>query len=104
KAVQIRTVKGEDFLWLLIQHILPKGFRKARNYGFLHPCSKKMIKLLQLILNFRPVLMYKNIRKRSHIICKSCGAKMLFLRTMLTMTDVQQIVFGNTIPGGGYAM
>lgn len=23
-----RTLKGEDFLWLLFQHILPKGFRR----------------------------------------------------------------------------
>ncbi|CAB1059357.1 Transposase, partial [Olavius sp. associated proteobacterium Delta 1] len=21
-----RTVKGEDFLWLVLQHVLPKGF------------------------------------------------------------------------------
>ena len=32
-----RTVTGEDFLWLLMRHVLPKSFRKARCYGFLHP-------------------------------------------------------------------
>ena len=24
---------------LVLQHVLPKGFRRARNYGFLHPNS-----------------------------------------------------------------
>lgn len=33
---QYRTLKGEDFLHLIMQHVLPKGFRRIRNYGFLH--------------------------------------------------------------------
>ena len=28
-----RTVPGADFLWLIVQHVLPKGFRRARNFG-----------------------------------------------------------------------
>ena len=32
-----RTVFGAQFLWLVLQHVLPKGFRRARNFGFLHP-------------------------------------------------------------------
>ncbi len=32
-----RTVSGATFLWLVLQHVLPKGFRRARNFGFLHP-------------------------------------------------------------------
>ena len=35
-----RTVSGADFLWLVPQHVLPKGFRRARNFGFLHPNVK----------------------------------------------------------------
>lgn len=35
-----RTVPGAQFLWLVLQHVLPKGFRRARNYGFLHPNRK----------------------------------------------------------------
>ena len=29
KTYQYKTVKGEEFLWLLVQHVLPKGFRKV---------------------------------------------------------------------------
>ena len=28
-----RTVSGATFLWLLMQHVLPKGLRRARNFG-----------------------------------------------------------------------
>jgi hypothetical protein len=28
------TEPAVDFLWWVLQHVLPKGFRRARNYGF----------------------------------------------------------------------
>ena len=31
-----RRLRGEDFIDLVLQHTLPKGFRRARDYGFLH--------------------------------------------------------------------
>jgi hypothetical protein len=47
---QNRTRKGEDFCWLVLQHVLPKGFRRIRDYGFLHGNAKKTLKLVQLVL------------------------------------------------------
>ena len=44
-----RTLPGADFLWLLVQHVLPKGLRRARNFGFLHPNSASAIRVLQLL-------------------------------------------------------
>ncbi len=41
--IERRTVSGADFLWLVLQHVLPKGFRRARNFGFLHPNCKRLI-------------------------------------------------------------
>jgi hypothetical protein len=35
-ASQTRTRAGADFLWRLRQHVLPKGWRRTRDYGFLH--------------------------------------------------------------------
>lgn len=43
-----RTLAGEDFLWLLLQHVLPKGFQRARNFGFLHHNCRRALHLLQL--------------------------------------------------------
>ncbi len=45
-----RTLKGEDFLRLVMQHVLPRGFRRVRDYGFLHGNAKKLLFLVQLIL------------------------------------------------------
>ena len=39
--------------WLLL-YVLPKGFRRARNFGFLHPNSKRLIALLHLVLKLAP--------------------------------------------------
>jgi len=104
KTVQTKTVKGEDFLWMLMRHVLPKGFRKVRSYGFLHPCSKKMIQLLKLILNFNPVRMYKKLREKAGIICKCCGAKMTILRAMIPITEARRLALRNILTGGGYVM
>ncbi len=45
-----RREKGEVFLWLVLQHVLPKGFRRIRDYGFLHGNARKTLKLIQWIL------------------------------------------------------
>ena len=79
-----RTVSGEYFLYLLMLHILPKGFRRARSYGFLHPCSKTLIRLLQLILHVNPFASLKQ-KIRPKITCPICGNVM---KVVLTMTMV----------------
>ena len=43
-----RTVAGAQFLRLVWQHVLPKGLRRARNFGFLHPDSKRLIAVRKL--------------------------------------------------------
>lgn len=91
KKYQLRTVTGEHFLWLLMQHVLPKGFRRVRDYGFLHACSKQLIKLLQYLLNFNPVKMV--IKQRAEIICKCCGAKMKIILTMIPGFSVPALLF-----------
>lgn len=48
-----RTLKGEAFLQLISLHVLPSGFRRARDYGFLHSNAKKMLLLVQLVLHVK---------------------------------------------------
>ncbi len=36
KHDRIITEPACQFLWRVLQHVLPKGLRRARNYGFLH--------------------------------------------------------------------
>jgi Putative transposase/Transposase zinc-binding domain len=72
-----RTLKGEDFLWLVLQHVLPKGFRRVRDYGFLHGNSKKILHLVQLVLQ---VLIQAALRRpRPTFICPLCQSPMRIL-------------------------
>jgi hypothetical protein len=78
-----RTVSGADFLWLVLQHVLPKGFRRARNFGFLHPNCKRLIALLHLVLKFAPGSLMTWVKGRAPILCTCCGALMVIVRTRL---------------------
>lgn len=78
-----RTVSGADFLWLVLQHVLPKGFRRARNFGFLHPNCKRLIALLQVLLKFVPGPTAAWIRERAPILCACCGAVMVIVKTRI---------------------
>ena len=83
KQWEFRTVSGAKFLWLVLQHVLPKGFRRARNFGFLHPNSKRLIRLLQLLVGLDPTRALALIKKRPVLLCPCCGAKMKILETRL---------------------
>jgi len=83
KKLDYRTVPGATFLWLVLQHVLPKGFRRARNFGFLHPNSKRLIALIQLLLKFDPNRALAWMRKRPRWNCSCCGAKMKIIETRL---------------------
>ncbi|TVT48430.1 MAG: transposase [Denitromonas halophila] len=80
-TVQRRMLSGAQFLWLMLQHVLPKGFRRARNFGFLHPNSKRLIALLRWLLKFVPAPL--PLRARPAVPCPCCGAAMRILRTRL---------------------
>ncbi|MCF6361889.1 MAG: transposase, partial [Gammaproteobacteria bacterium] len=83
KQWESRTVTGAKFMWLILQHVLPKGFRRARNFGFLHPNSKRLIRLLQYLLGLDPNRALAWMKKRPQWICPCCGAPMKVLETRL---------------------
>jgi Putative transposase/Transposase zinc-binding domain len=72
-----RTLNGEDFLWLVLQHVLPKGFRRVRDYGFLHGNSKRILRLVQLVL--RVLIQVALRRPRPAFICPLCQSPMRIL-------------------------
>ena len=45
-----RCVKGEHFIWLVFQHALPKGFRRVKDFGFLHGNAKTTLRRIQILL------------------------------------------------------
>lgn len=74
-------MKRREERWL--QHVLPKGFRRARNFGFLHPNCKRLIALVQLLLRRAPAPASCWVKPHAPIVCPYCGAVMAIVRTRM---------------------
>src|SRR5664279_4658152 len=83
KQMQTRTLPGYKFLWLILQHVLPKGFRRTRNFGFLHSNSKRLLELLQQLLKLKPFKNLAGLTKRPQISCPCCGGAMRIVQTRI---------------------
>jgi hypothetical protein len=83
KRSEYRTLPGARFLRLILQHVLPRGFRRARNFGFLHPNSKRLIGLLHYLLGFDPNRALAGIRQRPRFQCPCCGSIMKIVKTRI---------------------
>jgi hypothetical protein len=71
----------------VLQHVLPKGFRRSRNFGFLHPNSKRLIALLRLLVFRRAPPAAPNTNTstaqptpRAQWKCVCCGGTMVVVR------------------------
>lgn len=72
--MKTRQLKGEDFMALVLQHTLPKGFRRARDYGFLHGNAKRRLKIVQWVL--KVIIKPPEKIERPKFTCKACGASL----------------------------
>jgi len=75
--IRYRKLEGQDFLWLVLQHVLPKGFRRVRDYGFLHGNASKLLVLIQLTLKVMITIM--PARPRPVFSCPRCQSPMRIL-------------------------
>jgi hypothetical protein len=55
----------------------------ARNYGLLHPNSKRLIRLIQYLLNLEIIHDKSALLERPKLVCASCGATMKIIRTRI---------------------
>lgn len=82
-AVLIQSLPGAEFLWMLLRHVLPRRFRRARDYGLLHGNSQKLLQVVQLLL--RVVLPDPwqsqpwQSRPKPPIRCPHCGGVMAII-------------------------
>jgi hypothetical protein len=67
----IRQLPGEDFIALLLQHTLPKGFRRTRDFGFLHGNAKKTLRWVQYLLKVK--LPAPTAKARPSFLCSCCA-------------------------------
>ena len=75
KAFVIRCDKAVDFLWRVIKHTLPKGFRRSRSIGLLHGNAKLKRRKIQLWLKVK--LPEIKLKPRPTITCPCCHHEMV---------------------------
>ena len=88
KQMEKRTLPGEDFLMLILRHVFPKGFRRTRDFGFLHGNARKTLRLIQLILHTE--VPFETEPERPVFKCPDCGQKMQIIACMMSKnTDLK---------------
>jgi len=93
-----RTLPGANFLWLLLQHVLPKGLQRARNFGFLHHNSRRTLRLLQVIhLVPRPSAAQAEPPPTRPLWRCACGQPMLILRRRIRPDQVPPCIAPQTM-------
>ena len=75
-----RTLPVLEFLWLILQHVLPKGLQRVRDYGFLRGNAKQLRLQILLILGSDISTMLTPVkRKRAVCLCPCCHHEMYFM-------------------------
>ena len=72
-----RNFQADAFLQTYLKHTLPKGFRRARDYGFLHGRNRQLLVKLQLLLAVR--LKRRPAQPRPRFCCPKCDSEMSIL-------------------------
>jgi len=83
KTYKTRTLPGIEFIRLILHHVLPRRFRRAREYGLLHPNSKNLIKKLHYLLKFHVTPWKTRLTPRAPITCSGCGGIMKVVQTRI---------------------
>ena len=76
KKMTRKTESVITFLQKVLIHVLPKGFRRVRDYGLLHGAAKTTLKRLQLML--RVFIPEEVPLKKLELLCQCCGGLMNF--------------------------
>ena len=71
----LRTLPVAEFLWRMLAHVLPTGFRRVREYGFLHCRAKRRLVLVQLVLHV--LVQAATLRPRPPLCCMRCHTPMI---------------------------
>lgn len=84
KRFEYRTLPGARFLARVLRHVLPKGFRRARHFGFLHPNSKRAIAVRQWLFGVDPKRLIAHLKPRPRLACPCGGADRVIVQTGLS--------------------
>lgn len=76
-----RTLPVLKFLWLILQHVLPKGLQRVRDYGFLRGNAKRLRLQILLLLGFNldTVTTQPKPTQYAVCLCPCCQHEMSFV-------------------------
>jgi len=80
KTTKTRTLSTLKFLLLILQHVLPKGLQRVRDYGILSSGARKVRLLIQLLLTDFNHLLPPSItplKPKAKRVCPCCQHYML---------------------------
>lgn len=66
---KLLVLTGLEFVRRFLQHVLPKGFRRVRAYGWLSPAAHKRFARIQALLDWKPARLPEEVRE---ILCRHC--------------------------------
>lgn len=77
---RLTTVKGSEFLRLFLQHVLPRGFRRVRHFGYLSAAAKERYERLRRLLRAGDIVLI--LPETTAVCCAACGKAMTFLQAI----------------------
>ena len=80
KQSATRTLPTEPFLMLILQHVLPKGLQRVRDYGLLHGSAKRKRQLIQRVLlhmAHRTLPVEPPVKQPTKRWCPTCGEQLM---------------------------
>lgn len=77
---RLRALPIVEFLWRLMIHVLPSGYRRVRDFGFLHSNAKTTRALIQVVL--RVVIPSAPPRAQACFRCPTCQAAMTVIAVL----------------------
>lgn len=77
---RITTVKGSEFLRRFLQHVLPRGFRRVRHFGYLSAAAKERYERLRSLLKAGAIVLL--LPEKTAVCCEACGKAMKFLHAI----------------------
>ena len=76
KTYKTLKLRGEQFLWKVFMHVLPKEFLRVRDFGFLHGNAKPARQLTQWLLRVCVPMPAPVSKSRPAFKCPCCQAPM----------------------------
>lgn len=73
------TLEAMEFLRRILQHVLPKGFKRIRAYGFLAPKCHRQLRKMAELLNQPIPLKAKTPKPTAGFKCPCCGCAMTLI-------------------------